>query len=151
MIEAGSETTSQLLNNTIIGLLSNPVAVKKAQEELDRVIGPDRTPTFNDEKDLPYIRSIIKVRNLLYLFQESLRWRSTNKFGHIHYVTQDDWYEGYFIPKKTIVMMNVWALHFDPEYFPEPDKVETLRESYKVHSRALFGLRIIGCRVCRAP
>jgi cytochrome P450 len=61
MIEAGSETTSQLLNNTIIGLLSNPSAVTKAQEELDRVIGPDRSPTFDDEKALPYIRSIIKV------------------------------------------------------------------------------------------
>jgi hypothetical protein len=61
MIEAGSETTSQALNNIIIGLLSNPDAVKKAQAELDKVIGPDRTPTFDDEQDLPYIRAIIKV------------------------------------------------------------------------------------------
>jgi hypothetical protein len=41
MIEAGSETTSQALNNTIVGLLSNPDAVKKAHEELDRVVGID--------------------------------------------------------------------------------------------------------------
>ena len=44
MIEAGSETTSQLLNNCIIGLLSNPELVKKAQEELDKVIGSDEHP-----------------------------------------------------------------------------------------------------------
>lgn len=62
MIEAGSETTSQVLNNCIIGLLSNPRAVKTAQEELDRVIGPDRTPTFDDEMELPFIRAIIKVQ-----------------------------------------------------------------------------------------
>jgi hypothetical protein len=61
MIEAGSETTSQALNNTIIGLLPNPGAIKKGQEELDRVIGPERTPTFEDEKSLPYIRAIVKV------------------------------------------------------------------------------------------
>jgi len=61
MIEAGSETTSQALNNSIIGLLSNPSAVKKAQEELDRVVGINRTPTFQDEKHLPYVRAIIKV------------------------------------------------------------------------------------------
>jgi cytochrome P450 len=61
MIEAGSETTSQGLNNCLVGLLSNPDAVKKAHEELDRVIGTDRTPTFDDEKNLPYIRAIIKV------------------------------------------------------------------------------------------
>lgn len=60
MIEAGSETTSQALNNTMVGLLSNPDAVMKAHEELDRVVG-DRPPTFEDEKDLPYIRAIVKV------------------------------------------------------------------------------------------
>jgi hypothetical protein len=64
MIEAGSETTSQVLNNCIIGLLSNPGAVKAAQEELDRVVGPDRTPAFSDEMDLPYIRAIVKVCSL---------------------------------------------------------------------------------------
>ena len=64
MIEAGSETTSQALNNIIVGLLSNPEVVEKAHEELDRVIGSDRTPTFNDEPKLPYIRAIVKVRFL---------------------------------------------------------------------------------------
>ena len=65
MIEAGSETTSQALNNTmIVGLLSNPDAVKKAHEELDRVVG-DRPPTFEDEKNLPYIRAIVKVSRSL--------------------------------------------------------------------------------------
>ena len=65
MIEAGSETTSQALNNGIIGLLSNPEAVRKAQEELDGVVGNSRTPTFADEKNLPYVRAIIKVRSPL--------------------------------------------------------------------------------------
>ena len=61
MIEGGSETTSQALNNTILGLLSNPDAVKKAQRELDDVVGSDRTPTLEDEPNLPYVRAILKV------------------------------------------------------------------------------------------
>ena len=61
MIEAGSETTSAMLNNALIGMLSNPSTIDAAHEELDRVVGPDRTPGFDDEKDLPYIRGIIKV------------------------------------------------------------------------------------------
>jgi hypothetical protein len=61
MIEAGSETTSQALNNIFVGILSNPSVVEKAHEELDRVVGPDRTPTFDDEPHLPYIRAIVKV------------------------------------------------------------------------------------------
>jgi cytochrome P450 len=62
MIEAGSETTSQTLNNTLVGLLQNPDAVKACHEELDRVIGDDRTPTFDDEEKLPLIRALGKVR-----------------------------------------------------------------------------------------
>jgi cytochrome P450 len=112
MIEAGSETTAQVLNNTIVGLLQNPEAVKKAQEELDRVIGDDRTPTINDEQILPYIHAIGK---------ETLRWRHVNKLGQNHYVIQDDWYEGMFIPKNTIIMLNQWAMHYNPEEFPEPE------------------------------
>jgi cytochrome P450 len=61
MIEAGSETTSQALNNTIVGLLSNPDAVRKCHEELDRVVGENRTPTFEDLPNLPYIWALVKV------------------------------------------------------------------------------------------
>jgi cytochrome P450 len=61
MIEGGSETTSQALNNTLLGLLSNPEAAKRAQEELDSVVGDDRTPSIEDEHRLPYVRAIIKV------------------------------------------------------------------------------------------
>lgn len=54
--------------------------------------------------------------------QEILRWRPVNKLGQNHFVIQDDWYKGYFIPKNTIIMINMWALHHDPQYYPEPDK-----------------------------
>lgn len=65
MIEAGSETTSAMLNNAIIGLLSNPSTITAAHEELDRVVGSDRTPNFDDEPNLPYMRAIIKVSPLV--------------------------------------------------------------------------------------
>jgi len=61
MIEAGSETTSQILNNTIVGMLSNPEVMEKCHEELDRVIGGDRTPTIDDVQKLPWVRSLVKV------------------------------------------------------------------------------------------
>jgi hypothetical protein len=62
MIEAGSETTSMQLNNMLIGILSDPEILIKAHEELDRVVGSERPPNFNDEPRLPYIRAIVKVR-----------------------------------------------------------------------------------------
>lgn len=37
-----------------------PEIQKKAQEELDRVIGRDRLPGIEDEKNLPYCHAIVK-------------------------------------------------------------------------------------------
>ena len=49
-----------------------PEALKGAHEELDRVVGPDRLPTFDDEEKLPYIRAMVK---------ETLRWRPVAVLG----------------------------------------------------------------------
>lgn len=99
LVEAGSETTSAFLNAFILTMCRNPRVVAKAQEEIDRVVGSKRLPTFDDEDHLPYIRAIIK---------ELLRTRPPNKFGMQHYSTEDDWYEGMFIPKDTTVVINWW-------------------------------------------
>ena len=58
--------------------------------------------------------------------QEVFRWRPVSKLGQNHYVTEDNWYKGYFIPKNTIIMLNLWALHYDEDTYPEPEKVSTL-------------------------
>lgn len=76
-----------------------PRVAKKAQEELDQVVGSERMPCFDDEKELPYIKAMIK---------ETLRWRAVNKFGMTHATSEDDWYEGQFIPKGTIAVLNWW-------------------------------------------
>lgn len=99
LVEAGSETTATALNNWILAMTLNSEVMKKAQEEIDRVVGSDRMPTWEDEKNLPYIRAMIK---------ETLRWRPVNKFGMMHATSDDDWYEGYFIPKGAVVILNWW-------------------------------------------
>ena len=35
---------------------------------------------------------------------------------------QDDEYKGYFIPKNSIIIGNVWSLHMDPERYPNPNE-----------------------------
>lgn len=99
LIEAGSETTGTTLNNFLLCMVLHPEAVTQAQKELDEVIGPHRLPTWEDEKNLPYVRALIK---------EVLRWRPVNKFGMPHATSEDDWYNGYFIPKGSVVMLNWW-------------------------------------------
>ena len=99
LVEAGAETTSTTLNNFMLGMVLFPEVAKKAQEEIDYVVGSDRLPNFGDEKQLPYIRALVK---------EVLRWRPVNKFGMTHATSEDDWYEGYFIPKGTVAVLSWW-------------------------------------------
>lgn len=99
LVEAGSETTSAALNFFLGFATQYPSVVKKAQEELDHVVGGERYPTWSDEENLPYVRAIIK---------ELLRMRPPNKVGIHHSTTEDDWYQEMFIPKGSMVILNWW-------------------------------------------
>jgi len=45
---------------------------------------------------------------------------------------QDDFYDGYFIPKGSLVFANIWAMLRDPDVFPEPDRFNPERYLEKV-------------------
>ena len=71
-MEAGSDTTSSYLNTLILGILAFPDAQRKAQEEVDSVVGFDRLPTVDDREHLPYVHAIVK---------EVTRWYTTVPLG----------------------------------------------------------------------
>ncbi|KAF5519594.1 Cytochrome P450 monooxygenase atE [Colletotrichum aenigma] len=118
LVEAGAETTATTINNWTLAMILFPDAMRKGQEELDRVVGSGRLPNWDDEKNLPYIRAMIK---------ETLRWRPVNKFGMYHASTEDDWYDGFFIPKGSTVVLNWWAIQRDSGRFEQPDIFEPAR------------------------
>ncbi len=76
-----------------------PGVLKKAQEEIDRVVGAERMPTMDDEPKMQYIRGCVK---------ESMRWMPTNILGVPHSVIKDDEYLGYKIPAGASIITNVW-------------------------------------------
>lgn len=76
-----------------------PEVQKKAQEELDRVIGNDRLPVSADRDTLPYIMAVMK---------ETHRWHPIAPMGLPHTSTAEDIYKGYRIPKGAILMPNTW-------------------------------------------
>jgi hypothetical protein len=59
LIEGGSDTTSAYIQSLILALIAYPESQKKAQEEIDRVVGEHRMPTLDDLDQMPYIRSMI--------------------------------------------------------------------------------------------
>jgi cytochrome P450 len=111
LIGGGVDTTSSSMISFILAMCVFPEAQKKAQEEIDLVVGQDRMPDWDDS--LPYCAAIA---------EEVLRWRTVTILGGIpHAPIQDDEYRGYFIPKGTSITGNVWAIHRHPRDFPEPD------------------------------
>lgn len=57
LMEAGSDTTSSTLLSFLLAVLENPGALKRAQEDVDRVVGTERSPTMSDLENLPYIKA----------------------------------------------------------------------------------------------
>ncbi|EJD01826.1 cytochrome P450 [Fomitiporia mediterranea MF3/22] len=110
---AGADTSVAALHSFFLAMLLHPDAQKRAQEELDRVLGKDALPTFNDRPNLPYVNAVIK---------ESLRWQAATPLAVAHTVEEDDEYNGYFIPAGATMFPNVWAMQRDPKEYPEPDK-----------------------------
>jgi len=93
-----------------LAMLAYPETQARAQAELDAVVGRSRPPNFADYPSLPYVRAMVK---------EVLRWRPSGPLGLPHQVTEDDWYEGMFIPKGAVCIPNVWHLNRDPEVYGE--------------------------------
>ena len=80
-------------------MASHPEVQKRAQEELDAFVGPDRLPTVEDKPGLPYVAALVK---------ECFRWRSVVPLAVPHLSTEEDEYNGYRIPKGSIVVANTW-------------------------------------------
>lgn len=115
LLEAGSDTTSSTLHGFIKAMVLFPDVQKRAQGDIDCIVGPDRMPNMDDEPNLQYIRGCIK---------ESFRWMPTAMLGFPHASIQDDEYMGYRLPKGVVVIENNYTLHMDPLRHPEPRKFD---------------------------
>lgn len=79
-------------------MMMYPEVQLKAREELERVVG-DRLPTLQDRAHLPYIEAIVK---------ECLRFHPVAPMGVPHNLTAEYEYNGYILPKGTMVLSNLW-------------------------------------------
>ncbi|TFK80436.1 cytochrome P450 [Polyporus arcularius HHB13444] len=120
---AGGETTYATVLTCIMAMALHPDKLRLAQAEIDAVVGTDRLPTIGDRTHLPYVNAVIK---------ETMRWHPALPLGIARSVTKDDIYNGYHIPRGTIVIPNVWAVAFEhcgvhspSEFIPERFLVTT--------------------------
>jgi len=81
----------------ILAACAFPEPIKKAQAEIDKYVGNNRSPDWSDERDLVYCKALVR---------ETLRWRSVAILGGLpHAPTRDDVYRGYLIPANTSIMV----------------------------------------------
>ncbi|KAK7052980.1 hypothetical protein VNI00_004301 [Paramarasmius palmivorus] len=110
MYIVGVESTTVAIAAFMFAMLVSPEAQRRAQEEVDRV-APGRLPTFEDEQFMPYVTAVV---------WESLRLKNVGPIGVPHYSDAEDVYNGYRIPKGSIVISNIWAILHDENLYPEP-------------------------------
>lgn len=75
-----------------------PNVQRKAQEEIDRVIGTGRLPNYEDRNMLPYVSAVV---------QEAFRWSVIVPMGFPHVALVDEVCGGYTIPKGALLMPNI--------------------------------------------
>ena len=59
-MEGGIGTTAAVIQNIVLAMIAYPECQKKAQEEIDSVVGSARMPTLADYDDLPYLQAFVK-------------------------------------------------------------------------------------------
>lgn len=114
----GADTTLAALQMLFLVIAKYPEIQKEAQAELDEVIRPGHLPTRADWDNLPYMQALI---------MELLRWHNIAPLGLPHTLMEDDTYGGYFLPKGSTVLANIWSILHDPERFPEPNVFKPTR------------------------
>ncbi|KAH0591543.1 hypothetical protein H2248_001601 [Termitomyces sp. 'cryptogamus'] len=107
-----ADTTVSTAGTFTYAMLVNPEAQRKAQDEIDNVVGQKRLPDFSDRPNLPYVEAV---------YREVMRWHPVGPLGLAHSTSADDFYNGYFIPKGTTVIANIWSMTHDESRYPEPD------------------------------
>ena len=115
---AGIDTSRLTLYFVTRYMAGLPDIQSKVHEELDRVVGKDRLPGLKDRDNLSYCEATL---------HEIMRLGTVAPMGVAHSTLCDTQVGGYDVPKDTMVMINHWALHRDPNYWKDVEKFDPTR------------------------
>ena len=117
ILDGASHTSSTLTSWFILYVLLNQDVQRKIHQELDRVVGRDRLPRWQDAKNLPYLQAtlceVLRHSRLVPVL-------ATNAI-------RDTTIGGYHIPKRTAVLINICHIHRDEKEWSEADSFKPER------------------------
>lgn len=111
MFTAGTDTSSSTTEWAIAELIRNPRILTQVQQELDTVVGRDRTVKEEDLAHLPYLQAVIK---------ETFRLHPSTPLSLPRVAAESCEIFGYHIPKGSTLLVNVWAIARDPKEWADP-------------------------------
>ncbi|XP_054786242.1 phenylacetaldehyde oxime monooxygenase CYP71AN24-like [Prosopis cineraria] len=109
----GSDTTSTALEWAFAELMRNPRTMKKAQEEVRRMMGKKSKVEETDVRKMKFLECVVK---------ETLRLHPPLPLSVPRETRSGVTLGGYYVPPKTTVFMNAWAIQRDPEFWERPEE-----------------------------
>ncbi|XP_043706124.1 cytochrome P450 71A1-like [Telopea speciosissima] len=113
MIVGGTDTTASTMEWAMAELVRNPNVMEKAQKEVRTAVGKKSKVAEDDISQLDYLNFIVKETLRLHPAAPLLVPRESSKATYI---------KGYYIPPKTRVFINAWAIQRDPKQWDDPEK-----------------------------
>ncbi|PON92930.1 Cytochrome P450, E-class, group I [Trema orientale] len=118
MVVGGSDTSSNTIEFAMAEIMNQPEILKKAQQELEAVIGKDNIIEESHIHKLPYLQAVMK---------ETLRLHPVLPLLVPHCPSETCIVGGYTIPKGSRIFVNVWATQRDPSIWENPLKFDPER------------------------
>ncbi|XP_032066150.1 cytochrome P450 2C3-like [Thamnophis elegans] len=110
---AGTITTSQALLCSLLAIAKLPHLQAKVQQEIDEVVGRNRTPSMEDRLKMPFTNSFV---------HEVQQYQKGTLETFPRATTCDTKFHGYTIPKCTAIVPVFTSVHFDPLHWETPEK-----------------------------
>ncbi|XP_007070979.2 cytochrome P450 2G1 isoform X1 [Chelonia mydas] len=109
----GTEMVSSTLRYGFLLLMKYPEVQERVHQEIDGVIGRNRSPAAEDRSRMPYTHAVL---------HEIQRFSNIIPLGIPHAVIRDTQFQGYMLPKGTDVFCMLGSALRDPRHFSDPER-----------------------------